>query len=256
MNTHNQGVVRRAQRLYSGFIGSLAITAFSALTSCALVACGGSDTGASKSSSSAPSSNASSSSISSSASSQADEGMTQLKTQGALWAKASGTPITLKGTNLGNWLVQEFWMMGQGLNGVTDQCTLEAALSANLGYGEKERLMKLFHDSWITERDWDQLQALGFNLVRLPILWSVIEDENHPKTLREDAWVYLDWAIAQAKARGIYVILDLHGAPVAKRPMTIQVAPARTSTGPAVKIRSAPNGSGSSWQHVTKMSRQ
>jgi len=221
MDTQNQKAGRRAQRFNSRLIGNLAITAFTALTSCALVACGGSGTGISNSSSSPPSSNASVSSvssISSSASSQADEAMTQLKTQGAQWAKASGTPITLKGTNLGNWLVQEFWMMGQGLNGVTDQCTLEAALTANLGYSEKERLMKVFHDSWITERDWDQLQALGFNLVRLPILWSVIEDENHPKTLREDAWVYLDWAIAQAKSRGIYVILDLHGAPGGQTP--------------------------------------
>jgi endoglucanase len=138
--------------------------------------------------------------------------MTMLRAEGTRWVKESGTPINLKGTNLGNWLVQEFWMMGQGGNGVTDQCTLEAELTDRFGYEEKERLMKVFHDSWLTERDWDQLQAFGFNVVRLPFLWSVIEDEQNPKTLREDAWHYLDWAIAEAKERGIYVILDLHGA--------------------------------------------
>lgn len=135
-----------------------------------------------------------------------------LKTDGTKWVGADGKQILLKGTNLGNWLVQEFWMMGQGGNGVTDQCTLEAKLTERFGYEEKERLIKLFRDSWMTERDWDQLKAFGFNVVRLPILWSVIEDEKKPKTLRADAWKYLDWSIAEAKKRGMYVILDLHGA--------------------------------------------
>jgi endoglucanase len=140
------------------------------------------------------------------------EGLTLLKTNGTQWVNASGKQVLLKGTNLGNWLVQEFWMMGQGGNGVTDQCTLEAKLTERFSYDEKERLIKVFRDNWITTRDWDQLQAFGFNVVRLPILWSVIEDEKKPKTLRADAWKYLDWSIAEAKKRGIYVILDLHGA--------------------------------------------
>ena len=179
-----------------------------------LVACGGSSSGGGSSSAPASSSATSVAPSSSSAasSSVADEGMTMLKTDGTKWVKASGNQIHLKGTNLGNWLVQEFWMMGQGGNGVHDQCTLEAKLTERFGYDEKERLIKLFRDNWIKERDWDQLKAFGFNIVRLPILWSVIEDEKNPRTLRADAWHYLDWTIAEAKKRGIYVILDLHGA--------------------------------------------
>jgi len=193
-------------------IGALhLVSSISLLT---LVACGGGgstgkspmpDSSSAASSSSTPASSASSSSSSS-------EGLTQLHANGTKWVKASGTAVNLKGTNLGSWLVQEFWMLGQGGNGVTDQCTLENKLTERFGYSEKERLIKLFRDSWITERDWDQMQAFGFNIVRLPILWSVIEDEKNPKTLRADAWTYLDWAIAQGKKRGIYVILDLHGA--------------------------------------------
>ena len=30
--------------------------------------------------------------------------------------------------------------------------------------------------------------------------------------MKEDAWGYLDWAIAEAKEREMYVVLDLHGA--------------------------------------------
>lgn len=159
------------------------------------------------SSSSVSSSMVSSSSVASSSS----EGMTMIRTDGTKWVKASGTPVTLKGTNLGNWLLQEYWMMDQGGNGITDQCSLERTLTKRFGFEEKERLMKLYHDSWITTRDWDQLQAFGFNIVRIPIMWNLIEDENNFKHLRADAWHYLDWAIEEGKKRGIYVILDMHG---------------------------------------------
>jgi endoglucanase len=185
----------------------------SSFTLLGLVACGGSSGGSKSPASSAASSSLASSVVSSSSSSSvAPEGLTLLHADGAKWAKASGNAVSLKGTNLGNWLMQEFWMMDQGGNGVIDQCTLETTLSSRFGYGEKERLMKLFHDSWITERDWDQLQSFGFNIVRVPIMWNLVEDEKNPKTLRTDAWQYIDWAIAQGKKRGIYVILDLHGA--------------------------------------------
>ena len=66
--------------------------------------------------------------------------MTMLRTNGTQWVKASGTPILLKGTNFGNWLVQEFWMMGQGGNGVHDQCTLEAKLTECFGYAVTQPL--------------------------------------------------------------------------------------------------------------------
>lgn len=142
----------------------------------------------------------------------AQQGLSLLRSQGSQWVDAWGRPVVLKGTNLGNWLVQEFWMMELGAPGVVDQCTLEAKLSERFGRAEKERLIALFRDNWMKERDWDLLADFGFNLVRLPILWSVIEDETRPGSLRSDAWKYLDWAIAQARQRGMYVILDLHGA--------------------------------------------
>jgi glucan 1,3-beta-glucosidase len=138
--------------------------------------------------------------------------MTMLHTQSTKWLKADGGQITLKGVNLGNWLINEFWMMGQGSAGIDDQCKLEAKFDERFGYAERQRLMQLFRDNWITTRDWDLMQKFGLNVVRLPFIYSVVEDEKNPRTLRADAWRYLDDAIAQAEKRGIYVILDLHGA--------------------------------------------
>ena len=140
-------------------------------------------------------------------------GLPQLQTQGTLWVNSDGTRVTLKGINLGNWLLQEFWMMNQSSNTeATDQCRLEAVLDERFGFDERERLMDLFRDNWIRERDWDIMQSFGFNVIRLPFIWNLIEDENKPMTLRQDAWQYIDYAISRAEENGMYVILDLHGA--------------------------------------------
>ncbi|MET0533363.1 MAG: carbohydrate-binding protein [Steroidobacter sp.] len=143
----------------------------------------------------------------------------KLRQQGALWVDQNGTRVDLRGVNLGNWLLLEFWMMN-GANAsitnnngaVNDQCTLEGTLTQRFGYAERERLMDAFRDSWMTDRDWDRIAALGFNVVRLPFIYNLIENENAPYNLRADAWQYLDQAIEKAAQRGIYVILDLHGA--------------------------------------------
>jgi len=136
-----------------------------------------------------------------------------LRTQGTQWVQSDGRPIQLKGANLGNWLLPEFWMMGYADHAaINDQCTLQAVLDQRFGFQERERLIRLFRDNWITTRDWDLIPQFGLNMVRLPFIWSLIEDEKKPRHLRPDAWHYLDVAIAQAKARGLYVILDLHGA--------------------------------------------
>lgn len=128
------------------------------------------------------------------------------------WLRDDGTPVSLKGVNLGNWLMLEFWMMGQSTKTMDDQCTLEATLDQRFGYVERQRLMALFRDNWMAPRDWDLIPTFGLNMVRLPFIWSLIEDEKRPLHLRTDAWHYLDQAIDQAEARGLYVILDLHGA--------------------------------------------
>lgn len=141
----------------------------------------------------------------------------RIKQSGHLWVNANtGQRVDLRGTNLGNWLIQEFWMMDQLIshNGgkVNDQCTLESVLSQRFGNGEKERLMKVFRSNFITTRDFDMMKAMGMNVVRIPFLYSLIEDEYNPYNLRADAWQYLDWAIDEAEKRGMYTILDLHGA--------------------------------------------
>ncbi|SHH71374.1 carbohydrate-binding protein [Massilia sp. CF038] len=139
-----------------------------------------------------------------------------IRQNGAFWVDTAGKKVDLRGVNLGNWLQLEFWMMNQSMSNsagvINDQCTLESTLSSRFGQAEKERLMGAFRDSWITARDFDLIKSLGMNVVRVPFHFSLVEDETRPYTLRADAWKHLDFAINEAEKRGMYVILDLHGA--------------------------------------------
>ena len=144
-----------------------------------------------------------------------EEVFSKLRADGTMWMNEQNEKVSLRGINLGNWLMMEMWMFGDDQifgDGIVDQCTLEDALDARFGEAEKDRLFKLHRDNWMTEKDWDVMESAGFNVVRIPFPYDLIEDDDNPKTLKSDAWHYLDWAIAEAKERRMYVILDLHGA--------------------------------------------
>ena len=138
-----------------------------------------------------------------------------LRAEGTIWMNEQDEKVSLRGINLGNWLMMEMWMFGGDSvfgEGIVDQCTFEAALENRFDKEGVERIFKAHRDSWITEKDWDVMNDAGFNLIRIPFPYDLIEDDDKPKTLKEDAWDYLDWAIAEAKEREMYVVLDLHGA--------------------------------------------
>ena len=77
-----------------------------------------------------------------------------------------------------------------------------------------DSLINVFYDNWITTRDFDLLKAFRINVIRLPFWYRHLEP--HPQTdpwsLRSNAFKYMDWAVEQAAARGMWTILDLHGA--------------------------------------------
>lgn len=74
--------------------------------------------------------------------------------------------------------------------------------------------------TWITEDDFIAIKAAGLNHVRMQIgYWSVpltAADTNYTTSVDPyvpGAWPYLLQALGWARAHGLHVILDLHGAP-------------------------------------------
>lgn len=126
---------------------------------------------------------------------------------------AEGNPVTLRGVNLGNWLLIEPGGLGGTLGQFADQAGLFHVLRDRFGEVERRRLIDVYRDHYITARDFDDVVRFGFNFVRVGFDHELLEDAAEPWVLRAEAFKYLDYAVREAKARGLYVLFDLHGAP-------------------------------------------
>lgn len=133
--------------------------------------------------------------------------LTMLRADGTRIVDADGQTVLLRGVNLGGWLVQEAWM-----NLTNAPCQTEAfrVLDERFGRETRERLFSVYEDNYLSESDFDNIRALGMNVVRVPFAWwNILTDDGE---LRADAFTRLDWAVRCCAERGMYVILDLHAA--------------------------------------------
>ena len=129
-----------------------------------------------------------------------------------------GEKIVLNGVNIGNWLLWETWMgfVPEYTEDWAHYDTLEV-LTERFGEEKTAEIEKTFMDNFITEDDVAQIEKLGFNCVRVPFWyrnfmnedgsWLTTNHNNNPGFQR------LDWLIEICEKYGIYIILDMHGAP-------------------------------------------
>ena len=92
-----------------------------------------------------------------------------------------------------------------------DDFSVRNSLYDRFGITQSDALLDSFQNSWITADDLDKIKNMGMNMVRVPFYW--MEVMNNDGTIKANGFNQLDWVIAQCKSRGMYVILDLHGAP-------------------------------------------
>ena len=136
----------------------------------------------------------------------------RLHVDGAHIVDPAGKPVVLRGVNLGNWLLIEPGVFNGAAGRFDDQDTLFQTLRDRFGEDERRRLINLYRDNFISARDFDKVAKFKFNLVRVGFDYDLMEDDSAPMKLRPDAFKYLDFAVDQARQRGIYVMFDLHGA--------------------------------------------
>jgi len=132
-----------------------------------------------------------------------------LQARGTEIVNAKGERVELRGCNLGNWFLLEMWMLD--IHDIRDQHEFELILERRFGRARKDRLMDVYRANWIHERDFPIVKRFGFNTVRLPFHYSLLEDDARPFELKPDAFRWLDHAVELAEKHGLYVILDLHG---------------------------------------------
>jgi endoglucanase len=170
------------------------------------------------------------------------------------WLEARGTQIVnsstgqeviLRGVNLGNWGLQEGYMLNPGNPNLVG--TQWAMKKLYYNQGQTEAQVEAFYSTWrnnfITKADIDYIASLGFNTIRLPMHYelfltpsqrsvrnSVIRDINNHDTYKSslqtwynnnqlfndtgvDGFRMIDNLVSWCKANNMYVVLDLHAAP-------------------------------------------
>lgn len=133
-----------------------------------------------------------------------------LHREGTRIVDGAGQPVALKGVNLGGWLMWEGWIFGSGF---ISESQIINRLTLAVGKEEAQRFQADIHNNFVTEADFQELARLGFNVVRLPINHTLLEDDDRPYVYKESGWRVLDQTLNWAERNKIYVVLDLHGAP-------------------------------------------
>lgn len=123
----------------------------------------------------------------------------------------SGEPVYLRGTNAGGYMVQEFWMCPTSYTtNVSCQMEIWNVLTQRFGSEKAKTLVKTYEDNYWTESDFDKCAELGMNCLRLSVWYRNFVDENG--NWYSDAFDRTDWFVEQAGKRGMYVVIDMHGA--------------------------------------------
>jgi hypothetical protein len=135
-----------------------------------------------------------------------------LHTQGHDISNERGEKILLRGVGLGNWLLPEGYMWKFG-NRADRPRRIESVVSELLGPENSKRFWTEFRKNYIAEPDIRRIAELGYNSVRPALNSRLFLSDTGVATGNEEGFALLDNLIRWCKANGLYVVIDMHGAP-------------------------------------------
>lgn len=119
----------------------------------------------------------------------------------------NGKAVTLKGVNLGGWLMMEGYILHS--HNIAAQ-VFKKNFAKALGVTALKGFEQAYRDNFIRESDFKRIAELGFNCVRVPFNSRLIEKAPYkydPKGVQ-----YLDKVIRLGRKYRLWIILDLHAA--------------------------------------------
>ncbi|MCA8829939.1 RICIN domain-containing protein [Hymenobacter pini] len=183
---------------------------------------------------------------------QSAEAQSFLRADGQRIVNASNQEVILNGMNLGNWAVQEGYMMkvgwpGATINGATKQtqgAVKKSLYNAGMSDAAVETFYQNYRANFITRPDIDYIASKGFNCIRLPLHYELfltpsqraVRSSVMRGTVTYDSYVsqltgwynnnqlftdpnnmaalgMIDNVLAWAQANQMYVVLDMHAVP-------------------------------------------
>ena len=120
-----------------------------------------------------------------------------------------GKPIRLRGTNLGNWMILEAYMMG--LPSV--EYHMRSTLRTMLGEERFHAFFDTFMDASVRDSDIAFLKDCGFTLLQVPFNYRHFLSDGTTAGFAKKGFDYLDQVIALCRRHGLYVLLSCHAAP-------------------------------------------
>ncbi|HZN93847.1 MAG TPA: cellulase family glycosylhydrolase [Myxococcales bacterium] len=130
--------------------------------------------------------------------------------EGTRLVDRQGNEVSLRGVNLGGWLLWEGWMWGGGWQSESD---MMAKLTELLGEEDARAFRERVRESYIREEDIAEIARLGFNSVRIPFNHTLLEEDAAPFQYRPEGWAVLDRVLDWCRKHDLLAVLDLHSAP-------------------------------------------
>jgi len=144
-----------------------------------------------------------------------------LKTDGTVIRDQGGhgKEILLQGVNFGSLFLIEPWILGiseADTPSIEDDWSLREILSSRFGASGSQKILDEFYNAYIQASDMDTLSNLGINTIRLPLSYHLLQKEDGSwitNRLGQIDFSRIDRVIKDCADKGLYVLLDLHGAP-------------------------------------------
>lgn len=139
--------------------------------------------------------------------------MGMLHVKGQEIVDAEGNRILLNGWGLGNWLCPEGYMWKAYGTNFDRPRRIAQWMEYLTGKEYAAHFWRAYEDTYVRKADLEAMREAGFNSVRIPFIYRYFMEEGPGIRWKSRGMELLDRCVDWCRELGLYVILDLHGAP-------------------------------------------